>query len=463
MAQDLMKLASEGIQRSIEKASAVLKTRLDESLRRTCQSFKAASYEALLKAYRLMGRSFEVLNKLDEYFTADLENRSRQVVLLFLNTGSATTRDEQSMLKFKMSQAVVDVSPDHYIDCLLNLLGVCTEIMWNFHSIKRWHDEVVQKGGREDQDKMFVDTRMGLERARKKIWDSMQRNVGLLIGQAQLQKYQVEDAMRIVEAVNLFVNIGREFSGKASAALQDELKKRSTSYFEEIKRSMTEDLHAMLENEQWQKVPVAIRVQDMKEFRNLHDDSSVSRLLSSKAASQRSFFTSVAPNTPATNPFYASAKSRLFGSDSSPSHTPPPALKESAGAAEEDEEDEDAAQELAREYIEDDDSVDTRVTSSAINIARKIGRYLRMMQVLEPIAADIFKGITDVYGCYLWTVWECFIAAARVAAGIKASSKVLEGIRDRVTERTSFESSFTRPQQPAGAAGIHGARAVGKA
>jgi hypothetical protein len=36
---------------------------------------------------------------------------------------------------------------------------------------------------------MFVDTRMGLERARKKVWESMQRQVGLLIQQAQLSKY----------------------------------------------------------------------------------------------------------------------------------------------------------------------------------------------------------------------------------------------------------------------------------
>jgi hypothetical protein len=105
----------------------------------------------------------------------------------------------------------------------------------------------------------------------------------------------VEDAMRIVGAVNLFVSIGREFSGKASAALQDELKKRSTTYFEDIKRSMTEDLHTMLENEQWQQVPVVIRVQDMKEFRNLHDSSALSSLATSRSkmatTQQRSFFT----------------------------------------------------------------------------------------------------------------------------------------------------------------------------
>jgi hypothetical protein len=157
MAQELMRIGGgadgsarlkcvEGIQRSIEKAQTVLKSRLDDSLRRTCQSFRAPAYEALLKAYRMMGRSFEVLNKLDEFFTADLENRSRQVVLLFLQPGSATARDAEGAMvagKFRMQQAVQDVDPEHYIDCLLNLLGVCTEIMWNFHSIKRWHDDIV--------------------------------------------------------------------------------------------------------------------------------------------------------------------------------------------------------------------------------------------------------------------------------------------------------------------------------
>ena len=61
----------------------------------------------------------------------------------------------------------------------------------------------------------------------------------------------------MLENVNKLIEIGEEFSGTPAVNLRDCLKNQSIDYFKHFHKKKIEDLFIMLENEMWQKCPVA--------------------------------------------------------------------------------------------------------------------------------------------------------------------------------------------------------------
>ena len=467
----------EGLEASVAKSAALVNSSVDTGMREVCQAFNSERYGSLLRAYTGLGRGFEVLNRLDECFTLDMDYRSKKVIMLFVDQNSRTFSSFQSIEKVCIDKAAADIVPDRMIDCLLNVFGVYLEIMWNFHTIRAWHDAHAPAQPSPDTP----DIRPGIDRIRRKLWLAMERYVVELLRCVSLAKFQVEDALTVVEATNLFVKAGMAFCPAADPdMIQATLTDVVRAYFGSVKASMTEDVLTLLENEQWSRVPISIRVSSMKELQGLQSArSSLAR------CNVRAIFGPQPPVSPATNPFYGSARKMVLGPEDDAQDNAAAASAQRGDGDDKDKsgdesgtdynEIDDNAQELAGQFVDDggsadddDDDIDddnnnngnsrkgksssqpsssaaaaaggggggssvsveeATVTNSVITIVKKLARYLRMMQVLDSISVDIFHGITTIFDSYVWTVWSWFVVNLPPESGTFKASRVLEGLK----------------------------------
>ena len=460
-----------GLAAARESATRVLERRLEASLRETAQHFDAAQYATVLAAYTRLGRAHEVLNRLDAVFVAELRERVERIVLLFMGArasaallraqeGAAPARAHAGRLD--LARACAAVPDDQYIACLRNVLALCVDVMWNFLAVRRWHAEHPDATGAAGASAAgaaggAVDTAAGLARIHARVWDAMQTLVATLVRCAVLARFPGEDALRIVEALNTFVEIGHEFctmgargasassssssspaggaqrGGRAGAeTLEATVQERCSAYFADLQRSMWEDLSTMYEKEQWQCVPVVMRLTDLAEFRDISAVTAAAAAAGGNGTTQRSFF--AAP--PGTNPFLDAAVTGAAGAGATTGATagPEDRLGESV--------DEDAGLESAA-AVDDEEGLagaggagargdEQMLTSSAIAVARKIGRYFRLLQVFRQIAGDVLDAICNLYGSYLWTVWACFVQPNVTdvpAPALSMKSRVLDGLR----------------------------------
>eukprot|EP00727_Mastigamoeba_balamuthi_P012514 m51a1_g7886 hypothetical protein (999) ;mRNA; r:68349-72368 len=440
----------ESLLRSIEGAGELLRRRLDDGLRQVMLSFDNVMYTNLIRAFQLLGRTYEILGRIQDNFNADLEQRSRKTIRAFLDQAVLQRELDDTASKQKLPDLCKGVPSYKFVPCILTLLGVCTDIMWNFHLLKKWHDEAVAHGSKElSQDQTLVDLKQGLDSMKRRLWESIQRNVGELLKNISFSQLPVEDAMKVVEAIQVFSHIGTEFGSASRTALLDVLKRQSVAYFNEIKLSMTEDLQSFLEREQWTPVPTQIKVSEVKELRA----ASMSGVRAATRLS-RSFF----GNYPVgANPFHDAASQYTDDSEKMTfaqivERTGKRKLGVSVKAEDDDEEeDEEQLRLLQQEGMDDEapsltgkEEEQTIVTSSAISIVKKIGRYIQMMRVLETVSSDIFNGIVDLHNCYLWTVWNFFVAPPQVDILAKA-----KGVFGNLLVSSGQQASSAMVQQQA--------------
>ena len=478
-----------GLEAAMASATKVLERRLEASLRETAQHFDAAQYATVLAAYARLGRAHEVLNRLDAVFVAELRERMERIVLLFMGARASASllRDQAGTsstraARLDLARACAAVPDEQYIPCLRNVLALGVDVMWNFLAVRKWHEEHPEditsgsssSSGNSSTTTTSIDTAAGLARIHGKVWEAMQTHVATLVRCAVLARFPSEDALRIVEALNTFVEIGKEFcriggAGASSTSsttssrtqqrtgsdtLEATVQERCSAYFADLQRSMWEDLTTMYEKEQWQRVPVVMRLTDLAEFRNVGAVAAATMTAAgSNGTPQRTFFASA----PGTNPFLDDdGKGKGKGKSSGGAATGNGGTDEDdideevTGEGEtEDKQGESTDEEEASEAVVDEEGAgagagdEQMLTSSAIAVARKIGRYFRMLQVFRPIAGDVLDAICNLYDSYLWTVWACFVqpnvtdAPALPAPSMK--SRVLDGLR----ASTSSSSSST--------------------
>ncbi|KAJ6226845.1 hypothetical protein M0813_10379 [Anaeramoeba flamelloides] len=70
---------------------------------------------------------------------------------------------------------------------------------------------------------------------------------------------------------------------------------------------------------------------------------------------------------------------------------------------EEEEEDEESG------YLDSTDGKGPMLTSIAINVVRIVGKYVKIMELMQPISDFIFKGLTRIYDSYLYVIFHHFV------------------------------------------------------
>eukprot|EP01104_Vermistella_antarctica_P008256 TRINITY_DN2060_c1_g1_i1.p1 TRINITY_DN2060_c1_g1~~TRINITY_DN2060_c1_g1_i1.p1 ORF type:complete len:988 (-),score=289.61 TRINITY_DN2060_c1_g1_i1:155-3118(-) len=461
---------------SLQSSYSVVPHRLDMSLLEVCSSFSAVTYERALVAYRLLGKSDRVMNKLRRHFKESINTTTQNIVYAHALMTENDSADPETLKKMKFRDLCAALHEQHFMSCLLHILEELTNLMHCHYRMVQWHiayerQARVDAGGDAGDDgdggkAGFAGVRVGLEQYRKNVWDEMQRNVTVILSFSKLASFKIDEFLKVFDAVNQFIEIGEEFSQCTAYVLRGSIKQQSKAYFSLFHAQRLDDLHTMFENEMWAKCPVhqGFGVLDIKEFKTFtHMMQSYSSTSSSTSKSSSSSSFSTPPSSSSSGPSSSTSsqsvtsffrdfdtrgnpfskgghRSKLDdvdeeetrngggGSSSGGSGAGGGGGKGGGG-----DDDDDVA--LRQEYIDEGepDPKDANsqavqvtddgpvLTSTSINVLRYIGKYLHMMVILQPIAFEVFLGITQIFEYYMFTVYR-FFGTSMNTLGAHASS-----------------------------------------
>ncbi|KAH3745163.1 syndetin [Pelomyxa schiedti] len=392
--------------KTLEHKNTLLQERLDASLYKSCKAFSPETYETVLKAYQTLRNMYQVLEKVQRCFMDSVDEQMKHVMLTFIL--SDASKDPESLKRADIPHLQGLVKLYDFANCLITILETEAEVMWNYYSMKKWHEDYL-KLVNEEQDKNMQELLDGLERHRKRLWDKMQKRVAEMLDSVPLSRFQVDDVCRMLEAVQKFAEIGMEFSQTSTSSLVQTLKRQGKMYFEAYHKSSLEDIKAMIGNESWSRTPVQISVFDIpniKPFVNSGGNSQ-SDTSTHTVRTDQSVFVSWKANG---NPI------KMFSQEM--------AQQDQEDEAEHDDTEEKENPELKKDWIEEDDAIEQEqhtkkvdtsnnvseqiIATVTINIARTIGKYLHMLRVLESINLDVFGGITQIFDFYVHSIYSFF-------------------------------------------------------
>uniref|UniRef100_A0A6A7G7D6 Syndetin-like n=3 Tax=Hirondellea gigas TaxID=1518452 RepID=A0A6A7G7D6_9CRUS len=318
-----------------------------------------------------------------------------------------------------------------------------------------------------------------------RIWQDVQAKIRTFILASDLSHFKFDDFLKVLDVTNKLVYIGEDFCGSKSEALRDSVKKQSTSFFQREHTARLEELHMFLENEAWQIVPLKANftVYQLLEYRFLkvRDNSDRSITSISSPTKRQDLLWSLDCSG---SPFDVCSEDSIIEED---------ILASNSGGqydhehSDEDSDDEDYDDNLRREFVEDnEDSNDVGqhltndvgvrtdaarraqtmarvavVSNTSLAILRLVGKYLRMMKLLQPIAYDVFVCLTQLVHYYLYTI--CHTFGLRSGNGL---SSRLSGLLQRIERDIIIVSSDgedaklndNADQQQQNFAGSHGAK-----
>ena len=262
-----------------------------------------------------------------------------------------------------------------------------------------------------------------------RIWQDVQTKVKVLVNNSSVNGLSIDTFIRIIDTIHLLIEIGRKFCGSESDSLQASLKEQCLAYFRSYHQERLEELKMHLDNEGWAMCPVkpTFKVSQLKEFQHLSlQQANASNFLGSpRKMSVRSIMET-------TNEFIAPFEKFL---DESVLEEDFLMRGEDQPDAFQDSEDEDSLpDELTRDFIDEEDNSSNAVTSAPIAPKKKhkklttkktaeipilsntslmmlrlFGKYLHLMQMLEPISTDVFKAMTQLLDYYLVNVHTFFL------------------------------------------------------
>eukprot|EP01120_Amphizonella_sp_Union-15-10_P007467 TRINITY_DN2524_c0_g2_i1.p1 TRINITY_DN2524_c0_g2~~TRINITY_DN2524_c0_g2_i1.p1 ORF type:complete len:585 (+),score=77.44 TRINITY_DN2524_c0_g2_i1:122-1756(+) len=236
------------------------------------------------------------------------------------------------------------------------------------------------------------------------MWESIQNKIFNMIGASKMHTFKIDMFLSSLELLNRIIPIGEEFSEATGAKLRTSIKTYSNHYFESFHRDRIEDLRTMLENEIWQKCPVpkTFSVLDIKEIKDFIDAVSkrpqTPSPISSPHKHKLSFFVQYET---VGNPFYV----------------------HNNNLSERNDDDDDDDPELAVAYVHeegdrgakstiDSDSAKSEstllLTTTTINVAKAIGKYLEMMRSLSSISLNVFEGLENLFCFYVYSIFSFF-------------------------------------------------------
>jgi syndetin len=454
----------------VQSSWELLQRRVESAVRDVVRKFDATTYERVLVAHRRMGRGYHVIERLQRQFIDTINENTKNALYAHVlqSERNAMRAEELKAMNFKnLAEALDD---KFFVECLHTILEYMADLLFVHWQMSKWHERRAaadaadaaaaakqapkQKkalaakraaaaaaadndddddGGRSDDDnendddddtdsKYFAGLGESLSRFRKTMWDKIQRKVAAILSTSQLANYKIDEFLHVLDSIYRFIAIGEAFSGCDSDHMRRSIKLQSKQYFENMHKRRMEDLSIMLANEHWHPCPVAddFELDRIKEFAPM----SASTLLagtaradgdtSSAAAAASDAERIFAEQARSGNPF---SKAALQAAAAAASKARREVQLPAAGA--------DASAQAAAvaaatpASAADADATDEGekrnfLTSTCINVAKFIGKYLQMMQILEPISYQIFVGLEQIYNFYLYAVFKFFVESVPV-------------------------------------------------
>ncbi|KAF5398378.1 hypothetical protein PHET_08613 [Paragonimus heterotremus] len=260
--------------------------------------------------------------------------------------------------------------------------------------VRQWHDYVAAKLGA----------------SRNRIWTEVVSSVEpVLIAMGQSATVMSFDQIStVLRTVNRFVKIGEEFSGTLSPDLLEVLRASIHKFFKDFHHKHLERLRMFLENETWEMCPVkaSFTLMDLHEFRSFpglfRTDLNQADLSCQLLAAQ-----------PECEGFFVSPyKIKQFLLDGETECEMTCNSTDSAAFIKSGLTDPESDVNCYSANSTSSMALSKRVSSpllsnTALEVLRLIGRYMQMMQLLRPIAAEVMHCVCQVFDYYLYSVSFC--------------------------------------------------------
>jgi hypothetical protein len=227
---------------------------IDEELGQLYKQFDPNNFLVLYEVLKLTGSVQEAVKTAINGFRAGIRDLSFAVVAESLQKCSEP-RDCYAEGKH-FSVLCKDVFPSQFAGTLRYLAKEFFSVMLNYAKLKKWFGSVAE-GGSHGQvcNSVQIETKE-LEGATISIWEEIERHVKLYMEACDFSALKYDDVISVLRTVQVLSVAEFEFTGSRSEALQVSIRQLTLKYFKLYHRSKMESLHAMMQNEAWEAVPV---------------------------------------------------------------------------------------------------------------------------------------------------------------------------------------------------------------
>uniref|UniRef100_H2YKF8 Syndetin C-terminal domain-containing protein n=1 Tax=Ciona savignyi TaxID=51511 RepID=H2YKF8_CIOSA len=419
----------------------LIEEQIDVALSRTCRMFDSTLYSKLQQGYQLLGKTQSAVDQLLMHYTACIHNTAFQVLFGF----AQLNKSENNLQKKQYKDICSLIDQDFYIPCLLELCKGLWAIMHCYHNASKWHktnrDQLtsskiaclktlfrIYKCNVSTYDvKSYVDGK--LAHGRHRVWSDVQSRIKTFILSSELQGFKYDDFIMILDVVKRFIEVGEDFIHNPSSSepptdsLNEPLRQQTLAYFHAHHRTRVDELIMFLDNEAWQPCPVksTFTVFTMEEFKFLkqtayqyHNEVDQGITPSEVGDPGSKYFD---PFDDEGHPF-----SDLQKSSQDPDANKPKPCYESYENSDDDDD-----HELSREFVDENtgesplsgsSSVQSLkspahvqgpvLTNTALHVLRLCGSYLKMCDVLKPIALDVVMCMSQLFDLYFHAVYSFF-------------------------------------------------------
>ncbi|BFZ05032.1 hypothetical protein BsWGS_08071 [Bradybaena similaris] len=420
----------------------MIEEQLDVALSKTCAGFEEAHYQKVQRAYKQLGKTQTAMDQLHMHFASSIHNTAFAITLGYVELTSGSTAGA-NLQKRQYADLCKNITIEAFTPCLVDLCKALWEIMKSYYKTIKWHEAHDQDVTNSESDdasenveasfnRRYVNQK--LEYGRGRIWQDVQQKVKMFVLATDLSGFKLDDFIHVLDIINRMIEIGEEFCGSKSEALQDSLKQQSLNYFKTHHQSRLDELRMFLEHEAWELCPVKsnFNILQLMEFRFMRKWANSRHLIPENEARKED-------NSDRSSP-YMDVKSyfSLYLEEGNPfDRQSEEDEREDVFSGTGDHEDgygdsdsdSDIPEELKKDYIDEltgeahsykhgrkrGSTRSSRshrqgplITNTTLNVLRVMGKYLQMISFLKPIAFDVISCMSQLFDYYLFTIYSFF-------------------------------------------------------
>ncbi|GFS12991.1 coiled-coil domain containing 132 [Elysia marginata] len=425
----------------------MIEEQLDVALSKTCTGFEEPHYRKVQRAYSQLGKTQTAMDQLHMHFASAIHNTAFTIILGYveLTSGSGGTENFQ---KRQYTDLCKHITIETFTPCLVDLCKALWGVLKSYYKTMKWHETNDKDAARQSPEpddgaaeveasfnRRYVNQK--LEYGRVRVWQDIQQKVRAYVLASDLSGLKLDEFILVLDIVNRMIEIGDEFCGSKSEALQDSMKQQSLNYFKTHHRVRLEELHMFLENEAWEVCPVKsnFNILQLMEFRFMRKWANSRQLIpeSEVISGENNKQATEGSDQEEINYF-----SKYLADDTNPFDKPVEEEENEdvfSGIGETDhnygdsDSDSDIPDELKKDYIDEitgethsykqgkrrtssrgskAGSSGPLITNTTINVLRVMGKYLQMISFLKPIAFEVISCMSQLFDYYLFTVHSFF-------------------------------------------------------
>ncbi|KAL4577005.1 hypothetical protein LXL04_013106 [Taraxacum kok-saghyz] len=432
--------------------------KLDSLLLGVCQDFKETSFLTVVDAYALIGDVSGLAEKIQSFFMQEVISETHTVLKTILLQDPEASDIQNTRLTY--SDLCTRIPESEFRHCLLATLSVLFQLMSSYYAIMSFHSDykVSMNQSSQQSDEIETETRddgsgasssgdggspwfhlrndatrfvsQTLQRGVRNVWQLTTSRVSVLLSSSSVSSTSIHQFLKIYEDLNTFILAGESFCGSEAVDFRHKLKSISENYYHAFHKQNIHALKMVLEKESWFMMPP--ETTQVVSFAGLVGDGAAltsQTATSANVVKTRSKQGGFSDWIKSGNPFCCEKINGVSVSVSvSVSHKDDNGDVNYSNGNGNGGTSEDENEDLLADFIDEDSQLPSRVsnkpkhikkstisgddirahTGSSICVLRLMDKYARLMQRLEIINVEFFKGICQLFGIFFHFVFESF-------------------------------------------------------